>query len=180
MRARPLDDAGGIVRRSRDDDADASTSSATASARETLERFFSRWRTVADVKRARRALARRALLEWRRVVERDVRARRCLAEAVQRHRSTTVSNALAAWRDAATSRRRRRRAFDAHVERWRRRRARMMFTSWFRVARSSARERERESGGARTSLARRRAQTREGERRARCGGGTSGDDGEDV
>ena len=143
MRARPLDDAEDIVRRARDDDADASTSSATASARETLERFFSRWRTVADVKRARRTLARRALLEWRRVVERDVRARRCLAEAVQRHRSTTVSNALAAWRDAATSRRRQRRAFDAHVERWRRRRARMMFTWWFRVARSSARERER-------------------------------------
>ena len=43
-----------------------------------------------------------------------------------------------------------------------------------------ARERASESGGARTSLARRRAQTREGERRARRGGGTSGDDGEDV
>jgi len=146
MRARPRDagddDARDTIRRARDD-ADASTSTSTSSAVETLERFFSRWRTVADATRARRALVARALLEWRRIVVLDVRTRRLVAEAVRRHRSATASVALAAWRDAATARRRRRVALDAHVERWRRRRARAMFTSWFRAARTSARERER-------------------------------------
>ena len=95
-----------------------STSSATASARETLERFFSRWRTVADVKRARRTLARRALLEWRRVVERDVRARRCLAG---RFKASLDDGRTRSRRGGgAASRRRRRRAF---MRRWRRRRA---------------------------------------------------------
>jgi len=143
MRARPRDDdAEDPARRARDD-ADVSTSTSTSSAVDTLERFFSRWRTVADAARARRALVARALAEWRRIVVRDVRARRLLADATRRHRAATASVALAAWRDAATARRRRRVAVDAHVERWRRRRTRAMFTSWFRAARTSARARER-------------------------------------
>lgn len=143
MRARPRDDdAENTIRRARDD-ADVSTSTSTSSAVDTLERFFSRWRTVADAARARRALVARALAEWRRIVVRDVRTRRLLADATRRHRAATASVALAAWRAAATARRRRRVALDAHVERWRRRRARAMFTSWFRAARTSARERER-------------------------------------
>ena len=139
MRARPLDDAEDIVRRARDDDADASTSSATASARETLERFFFALANGRGRQTRETATPARRVRRCRRVSSARSRASvpppggsKNMAEAIERARGAERLHGAAPPRVPRTS-------SDGVAAA-----ARLMFTWWFRGAIERARESERE------------------------------------